>query len=96
VNPAPQLIKEGASEYYLRGTVKFHTVNALDDIDFQDASAEVGIDLGGLQSVDSSVIVALLQWQRQAANTDVQLRFLNIPEQIKPLIALYDLDDIIQ
>ena len=96
MNPEPQLINEGAGTFYLRGEVDFHTVTTLMDIDILDEADKVSIDLAGLQRVDSSAIALLVQWQRQAAQKDIPLRFLNIPELIKPLLALYDLDAIIQ
>ena len=96
MNPEPQLLKEGGGAYYLRGSVDFHSVADLANKDILDESAEVSIDLGGLQSVDSSVVALLIQWQRQAAQKGIPLRFLNIPEQIEPLITLYDLEGIIQ
>ena len=96
MNSEPQLLKEGGGAYYLRGSVDFHSVTDLAKEDILDESAEVSIDLGGLLSVDSSVVALLIQWQRQAAQNGIPLRFLNIPEQLKPLITLYDLEDIIQ
>jgi len=97
VNPEPQLINEGAGTFYLRGEVDFDTVTTLTDIDILDGTDDgVSIDLAGLQRVDSSAIALLVHWQRQAAQKDIPLRFLNIPELIKPLLALYDLDAIIQ
>ena len=96
MNPEPQLIKEGAGTYYLRGEVDFHTVTPLAGMDILDGSAKVSIDLGGLQRVDSSAVALLIQWKRQAIQKGIPLRFLNIPEQIKPLITLYDLESIIQ
>ncbi len=96
MNPEPQLLKEGTGVYYLRGEVDFHTVTPLASIDVLDESDEVKIDLGGLQRVDSSAVALLIQWRRQAALKGVPLYFLNLPDQIKPLIALYDLEDIIQ
>ena len=95
MNPESQLIKEGAGSYYLRGAANYQTVSGLAEADFLDGSAKVNIDLTGLQSADSSAIALLLHWQRQARREGVQLHFLNIPEQIKPLITLYDLDGII-
>jgi len=95
VNSEPQLLREGGGAYYLRGSVDFHSVSDLANEDVLDESAEVSIDLGGLQSVDSSAVALLIQWQRQAAQKGIPLRFLNIPDQLKPLITLYDLEDII-
>jgi len=94
VNPEPQLIKEDAGEYYLRGEIDFHTVTSLTNTDILSGATEVSIDLGGLQSADSSVIALLIQWRRQAFQKSIPLRFLNIPEQLTPLIALYDLEAI--
>ena len=96
MNLEPQLINEGAGTYYLRGEVDFDTVTPLTSADILDGSAEITIDLGGLQSVDSSAVALLIQWRRQATQKGVPLRFLNIPEQLEPLIALYDLKAIIQ
>jgi len=96
VNPEPQLINEGAGTFYLRGEVDFHTVTTLMDIDILDEADKVSIDLAGLQRVDSSAVALLVHWLRQAVQKNIPLRFLNIPELIKPLLALYDLDAIIQ
>jgi len=56
---------------------------------------EVEVDLAGVDEVDSSAVSILLQWMRQAQLSNQPILFFNLPENLKSLIALYDVVEII-
>lgn len=53
------------------------------------AAGERQIDLGALQSFDSSAVAALLEWQRAAATRGVSLGIDQIPEGLASLARVY-------
>jgi phospholipid transport system transporter-binding protein len=60
------------------------------------ASARV-VDMGAVSEVDSSAVSLILEWQRQAAQTNNHdLRFENIPANIRSLAGLYGVADLIR
>jgi phospholipid transport system transporter-binding protein len=57
------------------------------------AGGSVAIDLGGIRRTDSSGVVLMLEWQRQARKAGCQLRFSNPPEQMRSLVRFYQVED---
>jgi phospholipid transport system transporter-binding protein len=50
------------------------------------------LDLSGVASVDSSALAVLLAWQRFCQRQNASLRLVGVPENLRSLAALYDLD----
>lgn len=53
------------------------------------------IDLEKVTEVDSTVISMLLEWLRAMRKCEQSLQFINIPENVKSLIQLYGVTEII-
>ena len=53
------------------------------------------IDMGAVKTVDSSAVAVLLAWQRAAHAGKMALTFENLPANLRSLIALYDVDDLL-
>lgn len=76
----------------------------LDALTFQTARAaleqgaqaiqagETVFDLAGIKSADSSGVALLLAWQRRAQKAGQRLIFINMPENVRTLTALYGVD----
>lgn len=60
---------------------------------FDDRSLTV--DLEKVTEVDSTIISMLLEWLRAMRKRGQSLQFINIPENIKSLIQLYGVTEII-
>lgn len=53
------------------------------------------IDLGGVTEADSAAVSLLLEWRREAARRRLQIRFLNIPQNLQSLMQLYGVSELI-
>lgn len=60
---------------------------------FDDRS--LTIDLKKVTEVDSTIISMLLEWLREMRKKNRSLQFINIPENLKSLIQLYGVTEII-
>lgn len=52
------------------------------------------IDLARVTEVDSSAVSMLLEWQREAGRRNCLLRFVNTPLNLRNLVQLYGLSDL--
>ncbi|MDR1647967.1 MAG: STAS domain-containing protein [Zoogloeaceae bacterium] len=50
------------------------------------------VDLADVAAADSSGLAVLIAWQRQARMRGACLAFVNVPDSLKALAALYGLD----
>ncbi len=53
------------------------------------------IDLNKVTEVDSTIISMLLEWLRATRKNIYPLQFINMPENLKSLIQLYDVVELI-
>lgn len=53
------------------------------------------IDMAAVKTVDSSAVAVLLAWQRAAKARKRMLTFQNLPTNLRSLIALYGVDDLL-
>ena len=56
---------------------------------------DVTIDLGRVTEADSAAVSLLLEWQREAARRHLQIRFFNMPQNLKSLMQLYGVSELI-
>ncbi|HWT72765.1 MAG TPA: STAS domain-containing protein [Oxalicibacterium sp.] len=54
------------------------------------AGGQAVIDFTDVKAADSSAVATLLAWQRAAQAHAVPLAFANLPDNLRSLIALYD------
>lgn len=59
------------------------------------AAGEVVVDLAGVTEVDSSAVSLLLEWRRAAARDKRKLEFVNLPDNLKSLVQLYGVTELI-
>jgi len=59
------------------------------------AAGETVFDLGGVSAADSSGVAVLLAWQRRARAANQRLSFINVPENVQKLAALYGVDGLL-
>ena len=53
------------------------------------------VDLHQVTEVDSTIISMLLEWQRATGKNSHALQFINMPENLKSLIQLYGVAELI-
>ena len=51
------------------------------------------VDLAKVEAVDSSAVSMLLAWLRNAQKHEAKLTFINVPDNLRTLAALYGLAD---
>lgn len=59
------------------------------------ADGQKEIDFSGVTTVDSSAVSVALAWQRAARARGLQLAFRNLPENLRSLITLYDVSELL-
>ena len=52
------------------------------------------IDLGRVTEVDSAAVSLMLEWWREAARRNQQIRFLNMPQNLQSLVQLYGVSEL--
>mgnify|MGYP003768140213 FL=1 len=58
-------------------------------------AGETVFDLGGVKAADSSGVALLLAWQRRALDAGHRVTFVNVPENVRKLAALYGVDTLL-
>ena len=59
------------------------------------SAGETVFDLAGVKSADSSGVALLLAWQRRALDAGHRLTFINVPDNVRKLAALYGVDTLV-
>jgi phospholipid transport system transporter-binding protein len=59
-------------------------------------SAGLTVDMSGLEKVDSAGLALLLGWVRKARGSGGELRFSGIPEQLRSLVRIADLETLFE
>jgi len=59
------------------------------------AGDKLVVDLAQVEAVDSSAVSVLLQWSRHARENGVQLSFVNLPPNLRSLVNLYDVAEVL-
>ena len=59
------------------------------------SAGETVFDLGGVKAADSSGVALLLAWQRRALDAGHRLTFVNVPDNVRKLAALYGVDTLV-
>ncbi len=65
--------------------------SALSMLDSALGDTALSINFAALEIVDSSAVAVLLEWQRRAKARQCQLVLLNLPSNLRQLIAVYGL-----
>lgn len=56
---------------------------------------EVRVDLSGVTEADSSAVALLLAWARDASAHGRRIRFEDLPKNLKSLIELYEIGELL-
>lgn len=80
----------------LAGPVTLANVNAvLDEGNRVFKAASVTVDLAGVTEVDSTAVSVLLEWRRAALRDKRAIGYVNTPENLKSLIKLYGVSELL-
>lgn len=59
-------------------------------------AAEITLDLSQVTEVDSTAVSLLLEWRRAARRDNRRIAYVNLPENLKSLAALYGVTELIE
>ena len=89
------IVRDG-SRLRVQGSVTMSNVKSLVEAGLQQLNPELReIDFSGLREVDSSAIGMVLEWLRVSRKRNLQLRILNMPENMRSLASLYGVLELI-
>ncbi len=82
--------------YTIQGPVTLDTAPVLlEDAKKQFQGSDILVDFSGVTQADSSAVGLMLEWTRDASTQGRHIRFANFTENLKTLIALYELEQLI-
>ncbi len=94
-----QLEKTAPGHYQLKGDLSFASVPMLWEQNrttlFEDECSELDINLSTLERSDSSGLAMLIEWYREAEQSNKKITFLNLPQQMYDIARITGLDEIL-
>lgn len=93
----PRIEADGPGSFRVSGAVTLETVSELSGFGAAALSgqSDVVIDLGGIDHADSGAVALLLEWLRQGRECGTSIRFRGIPPQMRAIIDLSDLGQLL-
>jgi phospholipid transport system transporter-binding protein len=87
----------GEGKFALAGVLGFSTVTALlkRSRELFDGQQTLAIDLKGVTQADSAGLALLLEWLSLARSSSRQIEFLNLPEQIRALARISEVETLL-
>jgi len=83
-------------KWQVSGDILMDNANAvLNDSRALDMPDNLSIDLSAVASVDTAALSLVMEWQRRANTSGQQVSFVNLPESLVSLAALYGVTDFI-
>ncbi|OIQ86637.1 hypothetical protein GALL_315250 [mine drainage metagenome] len=89
------LIEQQGQRLVIRGAMTVETVGTLLNESLPLLAADVEIDLGEVDDVDSSAISLMFEWLRLAQDRKVAVTYANLPSTMISLAKLYEVLEII-
>lgn len=94
----PSISKTESGHYCIVGSLTVDTVPQFVDKMtrmFEKNDPVQIIDLAGILKSDSSGVALLVEWMRQANRINTKIRFLNMPENMRAIVTVTGLRDIL-
>lgn len=89
-------IQQAGDRWGVQGDIIIGSVNALLKASQQFVlKAGTTVDFKDVGNVDTSAISLILEWKRRAKRENCTLELANMPENLKSLVALYGVSDIV-
>jgi phospholipid transport system transporter-binding protein len=90
------MIELSDGSYRVQGPVTMTTVPALlQEADSKFDGNELRVDLAGVTEADSAAVALLLAWTRAALHGGKHIGFENVSQNLKTLIQLYEVADLL-
>ena len=89
-------ISELANKWHVSGDVLVDNANLiLNHSATFKMSGEIEVDFSAVDSVDTSALSLMLEWQRRAVAASCKIKFTNLPANLSSLADLYGIKDFI-
>ena len=89
------IVRDG-SRLRVQGAINMGNVKSLLEAGLQQLNPELKeVDFSGLEEVVSSAISMVLEWLRVSQSRNLQLRIVNMPDNMKSLALLYGVLELI-
>ncbi|HEY4646512.1 MAG TPA: STAS domain-containing protein [Steroidobacteraceae bacterium] len=88
----------GGGRFVLRGEVGFRTARAVLEQTralFGDVPV-IKVDLSGVTETDSAGLALLIEWVSWARHAQREIRFFEIPEQIRAIARISEVEDLLR
>jgi phospholipid transport system transporter-binding protein len=90
------VIESSEGRVRVRGAVTLETVQTLLAQSHKLLEGgDVRVDLSGVSEADSSAVALMLAWARDAAARSIRISFENCSENLRTLIGLYDVGELL-
>jgi phospholipid transport system transporter-binding protein len=88
------IIDQGTGLFVVDGDLTFATIDkkTVKSFDFLKSTKQVTIDLSRVTCTDSAGLALMIEWIKYTRHHRIQLRFKNIPEQLRKLAKLSGFD----
>ena len=88
------IIDQGAGQFVVDGDLTFASIDkkTVKSFDFLNTNKFITIDLGRVACTDSAGLALMIEWIKYTRQHKTQLRFKNIPEQLRNLAKLSGFD----
>lgn len=80
---------------FLIGDLTYKSVPSIIDENLLENNGDILVDLAGINHSDSSGLALLIQWFRQACDSQQQVKFENVPEKMLALAKVSNLDKVL-
>lgn len=88
------IIDQGAGVFVVDGDLTFASIDkkTVKSFDFLNTNKLITIDFGRVVCTDSAGLALMIEWIKYTRQHKIQLRFKNIPEQLRNLAKLSGFD----
>lgn len=91
------MISWSENKFTVSGALTIDSAKALQRFPFEQRAAgeRLVVDMAQVGAVDSAAVSLMLSWLRQAKAQGMQLSFIHVPTNLKSLVDLYGLSEVL-
>jgi phospholipid transport system transporter-binding protein len=91
------VIARADNKFVVSGALTIDSVKAHQSLAFApgDKRVAIEVDMAKVDVVDSAAVSLMLSWLRQAKALDVELSFVHAPTNLRSLVDLYGLSEVL-
>ncbi|MDP7537006.1 MAG: STAS domain-containing protein [Methylococcales bacterium] len=90
------LTENSSNDYTISGDLTFATIDETIVNKLPFNQERISVDFAPVTIADSAGLALLVEWQKKATRKNITLQFKNLPQQIKALARLVEVNDLIK